>query len=118
MVGIGDWDWGLGLEIGIGDWNGRLGLGIGIGIGDWDRGGMEVDLGKMGLASWRILSAKNRETLDPSGYDLQQTPMREGSTESLKLRNGKTVITRTWDSIFTRVTSSRKIPAIHSSSGR
>ena len=39
MLGIRDWDWGLGIE--IGDWGLRLGLGIGdwglgIGIGDWD----------------------------------------------------------------------------------
>ena len=27
-IEIGDWDWGLGLEIGIGDWDSRLGLGI------------------------------------------------------------------------------------------
>ena len=33
-IGIGDYDWGLGLRIVIGDWD----LGLRIGIGEWDYG--------------------------------------------------------------------------------
>ena len=29
-MGIGDWDWGLGLRLGIGNWNRGMRLGIGI----------------------------------------------------------------------------------------
>ena len=47
----------------------------------------------------RYYEQKTGKALDPSGYDLQQTPMREGNTERVKLRNGKTVITRQWDAV-------------------
>ena len=48
----------------------------------------------------RYYEQKSGKLLDPtSGYDLQQTPMREGNTEKVRLRNGKTVITRQWDSV-------------------
>ncbi|RIV17128.1 hypothetical protein D2Q93_16005 [Alicyclobacillaceae bacterium I2511] len=38
VIGIGHWDWSLGLVIGIGHWDWSLGLVIGIGHWDWSLG--------------------------------------------------------------------------------
>ena len=38
-------------------------------------------------------------TLEAGGYNLTQTPIREGNTEFVKLRSGKKVKTRVWNAI-------------------
>ena len=54
MVGIGDWDWRLGL--GIGDWN--WGLELGFGIRDWYLGlgwGQDLGLGlEIEIRNWDL----------------------------------------------------------------
>ena len=40
---------------------------------------------------------RSGQKLEPDGFDLQQTPVRVGNTETVLLRSGKRVITRTWD---------------------
>ena len=42
---------------------------------------------------------KTGTTLDPTGYNLSQTPLREGNTEYVTLRSGKRVKTRIWDAV-------------------
>ena len=37
------------------------------------------------------------QALGPAGYDLRQTPVRVGNTETVLTRSGKRAITRTWD---------------------
>ena len=40
---------------------------------------------------------RSGQKLDIAGFDLRQTPIRVGNTETVLMRSGKRVITRTWD---------------------
>src|SRR5262249_25334377 len=54
-LGIGSWDWVLGLGLGIGSWDWVLGLGLGIGSWDWVLGlGLGIGPWVLGLGCWLL----------------------------------------------------------------
>ena len=62
-LGLGDWDWEIGIEIGglgLGDWDWGMGVGIGrlgLGDGDWDwETGIDINMLLLLLLSPSVMS--------------------------------------------------------------